>query len=147
MKKALLIVILFSFLLAGCNTYCPEEETAAGIESINDLAGDWDDAFTLANSTPRIQLSNRIADLQSVQSEVDDLEVPECLIPTRYYLSRFMDTSIDGFIAFMEQESDTYVSATFDIASSEMQMFFDEFDRVQDCYPRCDRNDAPTVIN
>jgi hypothetical protein len=67
--------------------------------------GEWKDAEKLASSTPRMQLSAAIAQMQRTHREFDALSVPECGKRAHRLLSDSMGASVDRMIAFMAQDS------------------------------------------
>jgi hypothetical protein len=106
-------------------------------EDLSAVAQRWDDAVDVAGATPRMALGAQVATLQEVRRDTQALEVPECLNKARTYLVRSMDAAIEGFIAFLAQESDASVGKHFDTADSAMESFGDELARVRACAPDC----------
>jgi hypothetical protein len=74
----------------------------------------WDDAVELASNTPRIALSDRIAQLQEIRRDALQLEEPLCgeRLVVKHKLLDVMDDGIDFFTAFMA-DRDTSVAAAF----------------------------------
>ena len=64
----------------------------------------WDDAVTLASSTPRMSLPERIADLQKIKQDTEGLMVSLCLSTPKSILLRSMGSTIDGFLIFLHNE-------------------------------------------
>lgn len=80
---------------------CISEATHA---QLSDILARFDDAVTLADSTPRIQLAEVIAEMQAIRREAGSLEVSECLGAIYPTLVTSMDAIIEGFTAFMAQK-------------------------------------------
>lgn len=70
---------------------------------LSDILARFDDAVTLADSTPRIQLADVIAEMQAIRREAGSLEVSACLGVIYPTLITSMDALIEGFTAFMAQ--------------------------------------------
>lgn len=79
------------------------------LDALGDIPAEWDDAVELAYSTPRIQLSGRIMDLQSIKRAADRLDVPSCGVEANEALVKQMESRIAGFVAFMSEEPDATV--------------------------------------
>ena len=62
---------------------------------------EFDDASTLASSTPREQLSDSIANLQRIRREAEDEAVPPCLTNLQKYQVDHMNSVISTLIAFI----------------------------------------------
>lgn len=77
----------------------------------DDLLDRWDDAVAVADSTGRIALSGPVAELQALRREAATLEPPPCVADAHLALGEMMDHTIEGFLLFMRQESDSVVSA------------------------------------
>ena len=62
---------------------------------------EFDDASTLASSTPREQLNDSIANLQRIRREAEDEAVPACLTDLQKYQVDHMNTVISTLITFI----------------------------------------------
>jgi hypothetical protein len=103
----------------------------------NDVAKRWDDGATLANSTPRSNLSGQIANLRSLKREAEAVETPTCLKYAQTFLVSSMDDTVTAFIDFLGQATDTKVTSDFDAAKRNMQDFHNEIDKINKCVPNC----------
>ncbi len=138
MKKWIIFLLAIPLVLASCtNSYCPPEAAEAALAEIEDLAEEWDDAVAVAFSSSRMALSGPISDLQDIKRDVGNLEVPECLVKSRDDLEKGMVAAIDGFIAFLGQESDTTVSTKFDLYDFYLDKTARDIDEIRDCLPNC----------
>jgi len=106
---------------------CPDR-AAEFIRLSQDLREQWDDALTLADSTPRGSLPPQIADLQRIRRETEDLEVPDCAAEAKEHLVGAMDAGIDGFIAFLGQEDQSIIDANFRTVGTELAAYQNELD-------------------
>lgn len=81
------------------------------------LIAEWDDAFKLANNSPRISLAPQIATLQAIRRKLMDTEQPPCALDTHLQFVIATDEIIEGFLAFLGKESDYTVSKHFENAA------------------------------
>lgn len=104
--------------LASC-----ADQSAEFFNQIEPLARRWDDANKLANQTPRNQLAGQIANLQAIRRDVQDLKPPECSKAAQTALVGTMDATIQGYVDFLAQKSDSTVAASFKLASTQMDAY------------------------
>lgn len=81
-----------------------EEASTAILLQIADqvrLLGRWNDALSLAGSTPRVALSGPVAKLQDLKREAEKQRVSGCLVEPTVELVGAMDLIIAGFLDFM----------------------------------------------
>lgn len=83
-----------------------------------DLLDRWDDAVAIADSTGRIALAGPVGELQTIRRELGNLDPPECAATVHNTAVDMMENTIDGFLLFMQQESDSQVNSAFDEAFS-----------------------------
>lgn len=79
------------------------------LDALGDIPAEWDDAVELAYSTPRIQLSGRIVDLQSIKRAASKVDVPSCGVDANEVLVKHMEKRIAAFVAFMSEDPDATV--------------------------------------
>lgn len=126
MSRLLPIVLATVLLLSACSVpglaSCADqsEEFLAQIEP---LARKWDDANKLAGQTPRMQLAIQISNLQSVRREAQDLKPPECAKPVQDALVGSMDSTIQAYLDFLAQKSDSAIADSFKRANEQMTAF------------------------
>ncbi len=65
----------------------------------------WVDAVRVADTTGRIALAGPVSTMQAIRREAASISVPACLIPARTLLVRAMDATVNGYLAFMSNES------------------------------------------
>lgn len=148
--KTLLIILVIIVLVLGLGGGsfgwyyyygpCGKARVEEAGEKISDTLDRWGDAEKIASSTSRISLSGPVADLQEIRRDTGNLEVPQCLETAREKLVLAMDSSIEGYLAFMSNESDFNVSAHFKLAATRLSELTEEMLRVRGCAPFC-----PTV--
>ena len=113
MIRIIAFSILASLLLTACSPSCD-------VKSYNELLQPylekWDDASALANQTARIGLVGPITDMQAIHRDVSNLDIPACTKEAHENLLYFMDSRIDGFIAFMGKQPDDEVQRLFNNA-------------------------------
>lgn len=120
------VALFLLFALTSCGVPFGQscaQQAAPGITQIQSIAQEWDDAFKLANSTPRATLPAQIGNLQAIRRKVQDVQMPECAALVKQRLIDAMDNSINGFIAFLGQKPDTEVKQFFDQANKSMEDF------------------------
>lgn len=106
------------------------DQAEAYLDDLNDLLDRWSDAFEIASSTSRISLAQPVGELQAIRREIGELEGPDCAQAAGVALYGYTDGIINGFLLFMQQESDDEVSAAFDEASGWLEMYQDEVDSI-----------------
>lgn len=94
----------------------------------------WDDAVKLAESTARIALSGPVGGLQSIRQEAQAMVVPSCLDDAKSALVDGMSTTINGYMAFMQNKATATLEVV--IAADEAQKSFERFDMLVGA---CDR--------
>lgn len=97
----------------------------------------YDDAYNIAASTARISLAQPVAELQKIQREAEKIEVPACMETVKNELVLSIDSAVKGFLAFMQEESDSSVRSLMDLSVDHMGNFNDEMDKVNECKPFC----------
>jgi hypothetical protein len=121
-RKILVLVLLV--LVAGCGsggggggdsggnaapTVVIEASNKAAYDKavlpFNDIYSRWKSAETVAGASARIALSGPVMNLQSIKREADALVVSKCMLTAKANLSAGMDSIINGYIAFMGQNS------------------------------------------
>jgi hypothetical protein len=75
------------------------------------LLKQFDDTNTLAGSTARIALSQPVGKLQDTRRQLDAVDAPKCAKSIKMLIITYMDAVIDSYLAFMQQASDSQVSA------------------------------------
>jgi hypothetical protein len=80
---------------------CGSGQIQDAVQKVHKHMREFDDASTLASSTPREQLSNSIANLQRIRREAEDEKVPPCLTNLQKYQVDHMNTVIGTLIAFI----------------------------------------------
>lgn len=78
---------------------------------LSDVSQQWDDEVKLAGSTSRMSLPPRIAELQNVRRKVQIQEWPDCAQAAQAELIKAMDSTIDGFITFLDPDNSDFLSS------------------------------------
>jgi len=105
-----LIVLILVFPLLACTAKCNVQKYH---DAVDPIAKKWDDAVTLANSTPRMTLPNQISELQSIERDAETVEVDKCMADAHAELVTSMKATIDGFLAFLGEKPDQEITAHF----------------------------------
>lgn len=97
-------------------------------EALGDnLLPHWDDAVAVASSTARISLAGPIAELQGIRREAEALDIPDCAGQTHAILVNYMEMYINGFLAFMRDESEATVGEAFDNADRTLKAWSESY--------------------
>lgn len=96
---------------------CRQEIAEYNRSALTPLMKRWEDAFVLANSSPRIALPPQIATLQSIRRELAEGEPAPCAQKTHDQFVEAMDEIIVAFLAFLGQEPDYTVKRHFENAT------------------------------
>lgn len=138
LARLLTFVVLFSLAVIACApgslpfmatptptlTPTPTCDLKAYQDGMEPIMDEWRDAISVAEQTPRIQLSGRVADLQALRRRAEAVEATCKAIEDAQTLGVFaMQKQIDGFLSFMAEESDSQVSNHFDTA----QEYWDKY--------------------
>ncbi len=124
----LLIILVLAGLLAGCAASMPTStpttdpcrvtETQKYLDVINGVARRYDDARTLAGSTPRMNLPPIIKDPQEVRRNTEDLVLPTCASKAKVALVAYMNADIEYLLAFLSTKSDAELKVFVDKTTS-----------------------------
>lgn len=140
MKKVLVVVAWVAVLLVACGptdvvvleptaTQVPCTRTQY-LEVLGALPAQWDDAFDLARSTPRMTIAPLIAELQAIRRETEVINVPACAVEAHRHLVEYMSLSIDGFVSFLASDTDATFMSYFDRAQAEFRLWQAEMERL-----------------
>jgi hypothetical protein len=102
---------------------CFVKEDVTAHKLFEEIKDKWLDELKLANSTPRMSLPTRIAVLQEIRRELTDQQWPDCATKAKENLTKSMDSMIDGFIAFLSDESDILVSLHVEKGERHLEIF------------------------
>lgn len=116
---------------------CGVNRVKASNQTLSTQFQAFNDAFDIAERTSRIALSGPIAEIQKIKRETETIEVPTCLEPAKHELLLSMDTALNGFLAFLAEESDATVSAHFNESVNHMGAFNEALISVGECAPFC----------
>lgn len=103
-----------------------QDALIVSIKSVDELLVRWDDAVKVAGGTGRIALSGPVERLQTIKRDADRLTVPPCMDQAKGHLTRSMDYTIEGYLAFMRNEfksGDILAAPSFEFAGKQMKEF------------------------
>lgn len=126
--------LLTSIIATPTSALC-RDQAADYLQLIDTTLTEWDDAVKIANNTARGSLSPAIADLQEIRRQLNQTTVPGCTGLAHQYLIQHMDSTIEGFIAFMADKPDTTITRLFNQAETSFDNFISELTSI--------RNDQP----
>ena len=105
MKQFALILIVALFLAVACTPASPQDECLAGLETympqMQAIIGRWNDAFEIAESSPRMSLAGPIASLQEIRREANAITPPTCMNELHSSTTQGMDAFVTMFLDFM----------------------------------------------
>jgi len=110
---------------------CSTEDGELVFDALNSTWDEFYDEITLADSTPRMQLAPRIAELQRIRREVEDQEWPDCGVMAQSFLVSAMEETINGFIAFLAQKADSVIEGHFDRSGNHFKFFTSELEKIR----------------
>jgi hypothetical protein len=124
---------------------CGIRHVAESRTALSRQADRWSDAVKLAAMTPAMALSGPVSKLQDYRRETKETTVSPCAGDARDLLSRSMEHTIAGFLAFMgarpEERAPLTQQSPFLIhAVEEMEFFREEMGRLEHCAPACARD-------
>lgn len=126
MKRILIALVVIAGLLAACGP--GKCDTGMYAKQLEPKFQEFQDAVTLAGSTPRVQLAAPLADLQKIRRDTGQIEIdPSCteVLKAHSYLLDGMDYTVKGFISFLGQEPDYMVDSQFTMATQNLDSFND----------------------
>ncbi len=108
-------------------------QAAEYVGEVQGIVQEWDDANSLAGSTPRASLATQIAALQEIRRRADAFEHPGCADKPHSYLMAYMTSVIDAYLAFLaNEESDTEIQNRFKGAENMLTIWAEEFGKLRD---------------
>jgi hypothetical protein len=120
------------------NGPCGVKVVDAGVAEMDRVLDEFLDIFQVASNTGRINLSGPIIQMQEVKRDMEDLDVPVCLIPAKEAYVLAIENSVEGFLAFMNQSADSLIDSYFDKAVDNRWLGDELILEVLECYPFCD---------
>lgn len=122
------------YMFVPTEQVCARKSTAY-VTEVKKILPRWDDANSLAGSTSRIALSPAIASLQSIRGDVAGLAYPVCADEAHSYLVAYMDETIDGYLYFMSDKTDSEIEQKFSQADNFLTVFLKEFSEIDSGTP------------
>ncbi len=80
---------------------CASENRMVEVQSMHRFMREFDDAYAVALSTSRDQMSSAVSELQRIRREAEDYSAPACLMPLKELQLVQMNTVIQTMLAFM----------------------------------------------
>lgn len=132
-----MMILSLVLTIVGCGSQTPAQQTQTAAEDcrsvspqfseiMTPIAEEWDDAVKLTGKTARMALPNQISSLQAIRRKANDVDAPDCLKTAKASLIKSMDSTIEGFLAFMGQESETTVNKHLTTAATAMKDYQDQ---------------------
>jgi len=116
---------------------CGVDRVEKSLDRIDRINNKWLSSIELASSTSRIALAVPVSYLQAIRQELYDLVVPVCLDKAKDHLGYSMKFGIDGFLAFMADESDQTIKSQLDLMKDYTGLASTEIERIRSCAPFC----------
>lgn len=149
------IIVILAFLLSACsvnaNKSTPTEipcsqQARMYLDQVDDLLIEWTDALEIADKTPGMSIGPAIADLQEIRRKGIKLEYPECAIMAQIRMIEYMDKTIDGFLAFMSDESEKKITSIFEESLDLQEKMILELANIETDFSR-DPTRTPTIYS
>ena len=109
---------------------CGAGQIEDAVQKVHKHMREFDDASTLASSTPREQLSSSVANLQRIRRDAEDEKVPPCLVDLQKYQVAHMNTVIGTLIAFIGGADKTSLEPGIALAQQQHDQYTLEFARL-----------------
>lgn len=109
---------------------CSPGQIEAEVQKVQKHMREFDDASTLASSTPRDQLSGSISDLQRIRREAEDELAPACLTNLKTYQVQHMNSVIETLLAFMRGVDQKSLEPGIALAKQQHDQYLLELARV-----------------
>lgn len=119
------------------NAYCGTELVNAAQIAFMESLSEYYGAIKVASSTSKIALTVPVSRMQDIRSQFSKLDYPPCMSTARLHIIDGMDYSIDGFLAFMSEESESSISSLFEKSNTLLNKGFDEIMEISACAPDC----------
>jgi hypothetical protein len=138
--KTTICLCLTAIILSGCSgvsfsaptpTPTCAQQAAHFLDEIFAIQDEWKDAETLAGSTPRMSLPPIVSNFQEIRRRADAITAPECAEQAKSYAVDYMDRTIEAYLLFLSQESDTDITNKFDEANRAYDNYFDEVAKIR----------------
>lgn len=121
---------------------CSDEEVEEFLDAVHDVSRRFDDALTVAESTPRINLPSQVSELQAIRRDTEDVEYPECANEAHRWLVSYMNDTINAFLAFQSEAPEYEVmaakytaDAAFDRYQEALQLITEDADATLEPIP------------
>jgi hypothetical protein len=108
--RTLLTLIVTSLLVSvhgGCSRSvhgCSPGDAREGLKAFQKHSHQWEDAWAIATSSPRIALSRPVAELQGLRRSLEEASVPVCLHPVVDLELKAESENIAGMLQFMDAD-------------------------------------------
>jgi len=109
---------------------CSPGQIEGEVQKVQKHMREFDDASTLASSTPRDQLSGSISDLQRIRREAEDQPIPACLTNLKTYQVQHMNSVIETLLAFMRGVDQKSLEPGIALAKQQHDQYLLELARV-----------------
>lgn len=109
---------------------CAPGNIEAEVQKVHKFMREFDDASALAANMPRDQLSNAIANLQSIRRDAEDQPIPPCLGDLKTIQIAHMNSVVNTLIAFMSGADQKSIDQGIGIARQQHDQYTVELARV-----------------
>ena len=143
MKKLIVGIGLFVLVAAsGFAWYyfygpCGRIAVQQASDEIAAISGDWEDAVSLADSTPRMSLAPQIERLQNIQDDLQSMSVPACMEDARDQVDEGMAGIVLAYTMFLGQADDSEVSSEMMSGFSRLFDGQSQVEEIRECAPFC----------
>lgn len=121
-KNLLTLLLIAAVFLSACAPAC---DVDAYTKAVAPIQARWEDAVSVANTTPRMSLPAQVNELQAIKRDLDGVEHDACLNPAHDNLVLHYQYTIDGFLEFLADADDFVVSSKF----SSAEIYFENYEK------------------
>lgn len=110
--------------------FSPQPQDRQFIQQVEEISKVWVDNLNLASHTARIALPNVVTKLQDDKRKLEKIQATPCVTFAQSYLYASMDSTIEGFLAFMDK-NDSMASFHSEVANKSLNMFKQKINECQ----------------
>ena len=111
---------------------CSKKQREQVVSAFDPIIANWNDANDLASSTSRINLAAPVSNLQNIQKEAREQEVPQCAQPVKDHFLDMSQETINSYLLFMRDEPDFVVQTSIRSVQSNQRFFTKYYSRLKE---------------
>ena len=116
---------------------CGMTKISSALVTLRQQKAKFDDADKIASSAARIELAIPVQNLQTIRSETEAVEVPECLLEARQYLLYGMEDTVNAYLHVLADDPQADMEQDSTWAANSFDMYTDAVGYMMECAPFC----------